>query len=167
MKIKPKKSLGQNFLIDKNILDKIINLINIKDRYILEVGPGSGNLTSRILKKHPKKIIVIEKDNNLAKSLNKNFKDQLTLINDDILNIKENFLFKEKVTVFGNLPYNISTEILSKWIINLKDDFWFDHLILMFQKEVADRIISKFNTSSYGRLSILSQWKLNIKKFVI
>ncbi len=164
MRIKPKKSLGQNFLTDNNILDKIINLINIKDRYILEVGPGSGNLTSRILKENPKKIVVIEKDNNLAKSLNENFKDQLTLINDDILDIKENFLFKEKVTVFGNLPYNISTEILSKWIINLKDDFWFDHLILMFQKEVADRIIAKFNTPSYGRLSILSQWKLNVKK---
>ena len=83
------------------------------------------------------------------------FKDQITIINDDILNIDENSLFNEKVTVFGNLPYNISTEILSKWIINLKDNFWFDHLILMFQKEVADRIIAKFNTSTYGRLSIL------------
>ena len=66
--------------------------------------------------------------------------------------------------MFGNLPYNISTEILSKWIINSKDIFWFDHLILMFQKEVADRIIAKFNTSTYGRLSILSNWKLNVKK---
>ena len=68
------------------------------------------------------------------------------------------------MTVFGNLPYNISTEILSKWIINLKDNFWFDNLVLMFQKEVADRIIAKPNTSTYGRLSILSSWKLNIKK---
>ena len=65
---------------------------------------------------------------------------------------------------FGNLPYNISTEILSKWIVNLKDSFWFDGLILMFQKEVANRIIAEFNTPYYGRLSILSQWKLNIKK---
>ena len=73
-------------------------------------------------------------------------------------------LFKDKVTVFGNLPYNISTEILSKWIINLKDSFWFDCLILMFQKEVAERIIAKFNTSKYGRLSIISNWKLNVKK---
>jgi len=86
------------------------------------------------------------------------------IINDDILNIDENSLFDEKVTVFGNLPYNISTEILSRWIINLKDNFWFDHLVLMFQKEVADRIISKFNTSTYGRLSILSNWKLYIEK---
>ena len=66
--------------------------------------------------------------------------------------------------MFGNLPYNISTEILSKWIIGINDTFWFDHLILMFQKEVADRIISKFNSPNYGRLSILSNWKLNIKK---
>ncbi len=71
---------------------------------------------------------------------------------------------KKKVTVFGNLPYNISTEILSKWIINLKDKFWFDNLILMFQKEVADRIVAKFNSSKYGRLSILSNWKLNVTK---
>ena len=66
--------------------------------------------------------------------------------------------------VFGNLPYNISTEILSKWIKNLKNNFWFDCLVLMFQKEVADRIIAEFNTSKYGRLSIICNWKLNIKK---
>jgi 16S rRNA (adenine1518-N6/adenine1519-N6)-dimethyltransferase len=162
--IKAKKSLGQNFLTDRNILEKIVNTTKIKNKIILEVGPGTGNLTSFILKKNPKKIFVIEKDNNLADDLNKNFKDQLTIINDDILNIDENLIFNEKITVFGNLPYNISTEILSKWIINLKDNFWFDCLILMFQKEVADRIIAKFNTSAYGRLSILSNWKLNIKK---
>ena len=163
---KPKKSLGQNFLIDRNILKKIIEVAPIKDKIILEVGPGTGNLTTFILKNNPKKLFVIEKDNDLAKNLYEKFKDQLTIINDDILNVDENLLFNEKVTVFGNLPYNISTEILSKWIINLKDKFWFDHLVLMFQKEVADRIISKFNTSAYGRLSILSNWKLNIKKII-
>ena len=73
-------------------------------------------------------------------------------------------MFEENAIVFGNLPYNISTEILSKWILNLDNNFWFDHLILMFQKEVADRIIANFNTSTYGRLSILVNWKLNIKK---
>jgi len=162
--IKAKKSLGQNFLTDRNILEKIVNITAIENKTILEVGPGTGNLTSFILKNNPKKVFVIEKDNNLAENLNENFKDQLTIINDDILNIDENLLFNEKVTVFGNLPYNISTEILSKWITNLKENFWFDHLVLMFQKEVADRIIAKFNTSEYGRLSILSNWKLNIKK---
>ena len=162
--IRAKKSLGQNFLTDRNVLEIIVNTTRIKDKNILEIGPGTGNLTSFILKKNPKKFYVIEKDNDLSENLNNTFKDQLTIINDDILNIDENLLFNEKVTVFGNLPYNISTEILSKWIINLKDNFWFDYLVLMFQKEVADRIIANFNKSTYGRLSILSNWKLNIKK---
>ena len=162
--IKAKKNLGQNFLTDRNILEKIINLTSIKDKNILEVGPGTGNLTSFILKKNPKKFFVVEKDNDLAIKLKDNFKDQLTVINKDILEIDETLLLNEKVTVFGNLPYNISTEILSKWIVNLKDSFWFDCLILMLQKEVADRIIAKFNTSTYGRLSILSNWKLIIRK---
>ncbi len=162
--IKPKKSLGQNFLTDRITLEKIVNVIPIQNRTVLEIGPGTGNLTSLILKKNPKKVFVVEKDNILAENLKKIFEDKLTIINDDILNIHEDSISKDKVTVFGNLPYNISTEILSRWIINLKNDFWFDHLVLMFQKEVADRIIAKFNTSSYGRLSILSNWKLNIKK---
>ena len=162
--IKAKKSLGQNFLIDKNILEKIVNIVDIKDKIIIEIGPGTGNLTSFIINKNPKKFLVIEKDNNLAVDLKNKFKNHLTIINEDILKIDETTLFKDKVTVFGNLPYNISTEILSKWIINLKDNFWFDCLILMFQKEVADRIIAKFNTSNYGRLSIISNWKLKIQK---
>jgi len=162
--IKAKKSLGQNFLVDRNVLEKIVNVTKIENKTILEVGPGTGNLTSFILKNNPKKVFVIEKDNDLAENLNITFKDQLTIINDDILNVDENLLFNQKVTVFGNLPYNISTEILSKWIINLKDNFWFDCLILMFQKEVADRIIAPFNNSTYGRLSILANWKLNIEK---
>ena len=162
--IKAKKSLGQNFLIDKKILEEITNIIPIKNKNILEIGPGTGNLTSYILKKNPKKLIVIEKDKSLASNLNDDFKNQIIIINDDILKVDENRLFEENVIVFGNLPYNISTEILSKWILNLDNNFWFDYLILMFQKEVADRIISNFNTSTYGRLSILANWKLNIKK---
>ena len=162
--LKAKKSLGQNFLIDRNILKIISELTSIKDKIVLEIGPGTGNLTSFILKKKPKKFIVIEKDNNLASNIAEIFKDQLNIINDDILNVDENSLATEKITVFGNLPYNISTEILSRWIINLKNDFWFDRLILMFQKEVADRIIANFNSSNYGRLTILSNWKLNIEK---
>ena len=162
--IKAKKSLGQNFLIDKNIINIITNTTDIENKTVLEIGPGTGNLTSDILKKKPKKLIVIEKDNELSIDLDNKFNNQLTIINDDVLQIDETNLFNEKVTVFGNLPYNISTEILSKWIINLKNNFWFECLILMFQKEVADRIIAESNTSNYGRLSILSNWKLNIKK---
>ena len=162
--IKAKKSLGQNFLVDKNILEKIINTTEIKNKTILEIGPGTGNLTSFILKNNPKKIIVIEKDEKLAINLKNKFNTLIKIINDDVLTIDETKLFNEKVTVFGNLPYNISTEILSKWIINLKNNFWFDYLVLMFQKEVADRIIAEPNTSKYGRLSIISNWKLSIKK---
>tara|TARA_B100000902_G_scaffold382480_1_gene420185 strand:- start:1335 stop:2120 length:786 start_codon:yes stop_codon:yes gene_type:complete len=162
--IKAKKSLGQNFLTDKKILEKIINVTNIENKTILEIGPGTGNLTSFILKKNPKKVFVVEKDNILANNLKENFNNQIDIINADILKIDETNISDENVTVFGNLPYNISTEILSKWIINLKDDFWFDCLVLMFQKEVADRIIAKFNSSCYGRLSILSNWKLSIEK---
>ena len=162
--IKAKKSLGQNFLIDKNILEKISNTTIIENKNILEIGPGTGNLTSYILKKKPKKLVVIEKDNELSINIKNKFNKELTIINDDILKIDETNLFADKATVFGNLPYNISTEILSKWIINLKDNFWFEVLVLMFQKEVADRIIAEFNTSKYGRLSVICNWKLNIKK---
>ena len=162
--IKAKKSLGQNFLVDRNILEKIVSVTQITDKTILEVGPGTGNLTSFILKKKPRKIFVVEKDEDLANHLEETFKNQLTIINDDILKINESSLFESKVTVFGNLPYNISTEILSKWITNSTENLWFNNLILMFQKEVADRIIAKFDTSNYGRLSIISNWKLNVEK---
>ena len=163
--IKAKKSLGQNFLIDQNILKKIVNITEIKNKTVLEIGPGTGNLTSYILLKEPKKIFVIEKDKNLATKLSDNFKDKIKVINKDILLVNEKKLDDDKIVVFGNLPYNISTKILSKWILNLdKNKFWFSCLILMFQKEVADRIISKFNSSKYGRITILSNWRLDIKK---
>ena len=163
--IKAKKSLGQNFLIDQNIIDKIINTVEIKDKSVLEIGPGTGNLTKNILIKKPKKLIVIEKDYELAEMLKHNLDDNIKIINDDVLKIDENSLDTEILTVFGNLPYNISTEILCNWILNIKNkNFWFDNLVLMFQKEVADRIIAKFNTKNYGRLSILSNWKLDIEK---
>ena len=162
--IRAKKSLGQNFLIDDIVLKQIVNCVEIEKKNILEIGPGTGNLTKYILDKKPKKVTVIEKDNNLAKDLNLRFKQKLNIINNDILNVDETSLFKDKTLVFGNLPYNISTEILSKWIINLKDNFWFENLVLMFQKEVANRIISNYNNSNYGRLSILVNWKLKVKK---
>ena len=162
-----KKSLGQNFLIDENIINKISSLVKVEDQNILEVGPGTGNLTNALLKKKPKKFYVIEKDDNLANILKKEFKDKIIVINDDILKVNENNLSNEKLIVFGNLPYNISTEILCKWIINLNDKkIWFRNFILMFQKEVADRILSEYNSSHYGRLSIIANWKLDIKKII-
>ena len=162
--IRAKKSLGQNFLIDKNIIDKIINIVPITNNEILEVGPGTGNLTKEILKNNPSKMYLVEKDSFLVEPLKEIISEKVKIFNADILKFDENSISKNKIIVFGNLPYNISTEILSRWITNLKNDCWFSDLILMFQKEVADRIIAKSNTSTYGRLSILANWRLNINK---
>ncbi|WP_415294609.1 16S rRNA (adenine(1518)-N(6)/adenine(1519)-N(6))-dimethyltransferase RsmA [Candidatus Pelagibacter sp. Uisw_113] len=166
MHLKAKKSLGQNFLIDREVLEKIVSITDIAGKEILEIGPGSGNLTTYILKQKPKKLYVVEKDNDLAILLKEKFDTEIEIINDDILKISEDKISDQKLSVFGNLPYNISTEILSKWILNIGSNFWFESLVLMFQKEVADRIISEFNSSKYGRLSILSSWKLNVKKII-
>ena len=165
MKIIPKKSLGQNFLTDINIINKIIDIgeINEKDD-ILEIGPGTGNLTREIIKKKPKKIFLIEKDKLLYRNLKKEFKNKISIFNDDILKVDEKNLSNNKLTVFGNLPYNISTQIFTKWILNYNSNFWYKKLILMFQKDVAERIIAKTNTKDYGRLSIISNWKLKIIK---
>ncbi len=163
--IKAKKSLGQNFLFDKNIIKKITETTDIFNKNILEIGPGTGNLTSALLEKKPKRFYVIEKDNDLISLLKKKFNDRIEIIHDDILHINERMLSNEKLLVFGNLPYNISTEILCKWILNLHNKrIWFSSLILMFQKEVADRIISNYDSSKYGRLSILANWRLDVKK---
>ena len=166
MYIKAKKSLGQNFLIDREVLEKIVSITDIANKDVLEIGPGSGNLTTYILKQKPKKLYVVEKDHELAILLKEKFDTEIEIINDDILKVSEDKISDQKLSVFGNLPYNISTEILSKWILNIGSNFWFETLVLMFQKEVADRIISEFNNSNYGRLSILSSWKLNVKKIL-
>ena len=162
--IRAKKSLGQNFLIDKNIIDKITSTVSIEGNEVLEVGPGTGNLTKEILKNNPSKMYLVEKDTFLAENLKEIIDGRVKIFNEDVLKFDESLLSKNKIIVFGNLPYNISTEILSTWITKLKNDYWFSDLILMFQKEVADRIIAKFNTSAYGRLSILANWRLNINK---
>jgi 16S rRNA (adenine1518-N6/adenine1519-N6)-dimethyltransferase len=164
--IKAKKSLGQNFLIDREVLEKIVSITDISNKEVLEIGPGSGNLTTYILKQKPKKLYVVEKDDDLAILLKEKFYTEIEIINNDILKVSEDKISDQKLSVFGNLPYNISTEILSKWILNIGSNFWFESLVLMFQKEVADRIISEFNNSKYGRLSILSSWKLNVEKII-
>ena len=158
MHLKAKKSLGQNFLIDREVLEKIVSITDITNKNVLEIGPGSGNLTTYILRQKPKKLYVVEKDDDLALLLKEKFNNEIEIINDDILKVPEDKISNQKLSVFGNLPYNISTEILSRWILNIGSNFWFESLVLMFQKEVADRIISDFNSSKYGRLSILSSW---------
>ena len=166
MIFKAKKSLGQNFLVDKNILKSIANSTKI-EKYdeILEIGPGTGNLTEFLIKKNPKKIYLIEKDENLVNLLKNKFPENLNIINDDILKFSKNSLLNEKSIIFGNLPYNISSQILAKFIIN-KNKFKFKKLIFMFQKELADRILAKVNSSNYGRFSILANWKFDIEKVI-
>ena len=167
MQFKAKKSLGQNFLIDKNIAKKIVQYGKISpDDTVLEIGPGTGSLTSEIIKQKPKNIILIEKDNRLSEELIIKYGNSIKILNNDILQIEENNFSKEQILVFGNLPYNISTKILTKWICNIKNKFWFKKLLLMFQKEVAERIVAKSKTKDYGRLSIISQWKMNVKKIM-
>ena len=163
----PKKSLGQNFLIDNNIINKIINIGNIsKNDTVLEIGPGYGNLTSAINEKKPKNIFAVEKDKQLSTFLENIFKDfsNIKIINADILNIINKINFGQGIIVFGNLPYNISTQILASLAMLKKWPPWFNILIFMFQKEVADRIIAKNNSKNYGRLSILCNWRFEIEK---
>ena len=166
-----KKSLGQNFLTDQNIINKIIKIGNInKNKIIFEIGPGYGSLTKNIIAMEPKKVFAIEKDKNLCLHLKKKFKSfkNLKIINRDFLEIVKESNPENNVVVFGNLPYNISTQILASLILLKKWPPWYDVLILMFQKEVADRIIAKTHTKEFSRLTVLANWRLEIKKhFVI
>ena len=163
-----KKSLGQNFLIDSNIIKKIINLTNVFNKNILEIGPGKGALTDEILRNKPKSLILIEKDSLIYKELKLKYNnyENVNIYNKDFLEYDIEKGLKKNTIIFGNLPYNISSQILVKII---KFESWppkYNDLILMFQKEMAERIIGTYNTSKYGRLSILTNYRLNIlKKF--
>jgi 16S rRNA (adenine1518-N6/adenine1519-N6)-dimethyltransferase len=165
-----KKSLGQNFLIDKNIIDKILNLTKIKNRDIIEIGPGKGALTEEILKREPKSIKIIEKDTRLAEKLKQKYSinKSIKIYNEDILKFDIEKICKKNSAIFGNLPYNISSQILvkvlklKKWPPSLND------VVFMFQKELGEKIISKFPSPNYGRLSILTNYRLNvIEKFLV
>ena len=165
MSLKPKKSLGQNFLIDKNIINKIIHAAGIvSSDVVLEIGSGTGNLTKFIVSQKPKKIYLIEKDENLASILEKQYLDKVSIIKKDILKIPYEFYSGKKFLILGNLPYNISTKILSDWCLNKK--LTVSKMILMFQKEVAERILADVNSKNYSRITILSNWKFEIKKVI-
>ncbi len=167
MKVFPKKSLGQNFLLNKDIIKKIVEIAEIKkESNIIEIGPGTGNLTSEIIKSNYNNFIAIEKDKNLFLNLKKNFKSNIDLINEDVLKINWEKFTEKKYIVFGNLPYNISAKLLVNWIRLNNLDKLFEKFILMFQKEVADRIVAKTNSNKYGRLSILTNWKMSAKKIL-
>ena len=162
--IKPKKSLGQNFLTDNNILKKIIGSAELNNDHIVEIGPGTGNLTQKIIEKEPKSLVVIEKDQGLTYGLKSKFKknNNFKIYNEDILKFDLEKIVKKNSIIIGNLPYNISSQILIK-LIKFKN--WlpkYKKLILMFQKEVADKILAKYNTQNYGRISVITSSRLKI-----
>ena len=170
MKNYNKKSLGQNFLIDKNIINKILNLISIKNKNIIEIGPGKGALTDEILKKKPKSLISIEKDNLLSKELQIKYQKNKTVktLNKDFLKFNLEELKIKKSIIIGNLPYNISSQILVKIIRNNKWPPHFTDIVLMFQKELGEKILGKYPTNNYGRISILTNFRLRaVKKFYV
>ena len=167
MTFAPKKSLGQNFLIDNKIIKKIVELGNINHNdTIIEVGPGDGALTTKLFEKEPKDLIVIEKDEELANNLKKKFGKKIKVLNQDMMLTSYENHIKNNLIIFGNLPYNISTQILAKWIKTDEINKFCSRLILMFQKEVADRIIATTNSKNYGRLSIFANWRMKIEKIV-
>lgn len=161
-----KKKYGQNFLKNKNVIEKIIKKANIdSNTQILEVGPGNGALTQEIVKKNPEKFIAIEIDEDLKKDLKFFFrKPNHQLIISNSLNFNEKQNFTKNYIIISNLPYNISIILLIKWIyqINLKPHPY--KMILMFQKEVAERILARPNSKKFGRITILASAFFQIQK---
>ena len=161
-KITPKKKFGQNFLTDQSIVEKIIlSAGDIENKSIIEIGGGSGNLTKYLLKAKPKRLLVIEIDKDCNRILSKvleNSSIETELISNDILNTDIYSYFSEPPVIFGNLPYNISTKILAKLLTEKNGAPKWDKLLLMFQLEVANRIVAKPHTKQYGRLSLFSQF---------
>ena len=165
-----KKSLGQNFLIDKNIIRKIINLVKLKNKNIIEIGAGHGALTDEILKKKPNLLNVIEKDIFLYKKLKMKYSEikNVKIYNNDILNFNLESLVKKNSIIIGNLPYNISSQILVKILRFKKWPPNFENLIFMFQKELGEKILGIYPSANYGRISILTNYRLKfLSKFLV
>lgn len=156
-----KKSLGQHFLTDPNLLDKIVaSAGDLSGKTVVEIGPGPGGLTRSLLQANAARVIVIEKDSRCIEILNGLQKivgeKRLIILNEDALKVKISDIAKdEKIKIVANLPYNIGTELLIRWLDELE---YIDSMTLMFQKEVARRITSEPNSKNYGRLAVLSQW---------
>lgn len=164
----PKKSLGQNFIINKNFLISLNELIVSSEKnIIIEIGPGKGALTNYLSQKEFKKLYLIEKDYKLSNILAKKYKDyhKIDIITQDALLYDfKKFKKNNNILICGNLPFNISTKLLILWLNSIVWPSFFNQMILMFQKEVAERIIAKPNTKKYGRLSVLVQARCNVIK---
>ncbi len=169
-KISSKKSLGQNFIKDKNFILKLSSLIlSDKQTNIFEIGPGMGALTRLLVKKEFKKLFLIEKDTRFSEELNNEFKNnnKIIIINCDALRYDYEIANKKnKSIIVGNLPFNISTQLLINWIAREQWPPYYSKMVLMFQKEVADRIISLPNQKSYSRISVIAQARCNVRKIL-
>lgn len=162
-----RKSLGQNFLFDANLLNKIVRVVGALDgKTVYEVGPGPGGLTRAILAANPKRLLVIEKDPRCIDALaelQQHFPARLDILQQDALTANEAELLGQNVEVIANLPYNVGTALLIRWLSLAAWPGWWSGLTLMFQKEVAQRIVATPDTDAYGRLSVLAQWRCDAK----
>lgn len=161
-----KKSLGQNFLLDSNITNKIVKCAgDLSGINVLEVGCGPGGLTKSILELGAKKVVVIEMDKRCVDVITTEFKpyfgDRIKIVEGDALKIDEREYLNKPCKVVANLPYNVATKLLFKWLEHAE---YFESMTLMFQKEVADRICAKPRTKAYGRVSIMAQFLCETKK---
>ena len=165
-----KKSLGQNFLHDENFIKKLSSLIiTDKNSLIIEIGPGKGALTKELTKKKIEKILVIEKDDRLIDNLkifSKQFKN-FKIIHQDALKINYNKIIEKNSIIVGNLPFNISSNLLMNWIFLHKWPPLYKKMYLMFQKEVGERILATHGSKQYGRLSVITQSRCKVKKLIV
>ena len=163
----PKKSLGQNFIKNKDFILKLSALIQSDDdTNIFEIGPGMGALTNQLIKKKFKNLFLIEKDILLFQKLYDKYKsnEKIFVFNSDAIDYNYEAINKnQKSLIVGNLPFNISSQLLINWIVNYSWPPFYSKMILMFQKEVANRIIASHNQKSYSRISVISQARCEIK----
>ncbi len=161
--LQAKKSLGQNFLLDLNLTAKIARLAgDLSQSDVLEIGPGPGGLTRGLLAEGARKVLAVEKDPRCMPALEeiqKAYPDRLGVINGDALDIDVAKHLTPPINIVANLPYNVGTELLVRWLTPTQWPPFWDSLTLMFQKEVAQRIVAKPATKAYGRLALLSQWR--------
>jgi 16S rRNA (adenine1518-N6/adenine1519-N6)-dimethyltransferase len=168
--LRAKKNLGQNFLLDLNVTRRIArNCGEMADRTIVEVGPGPGGLTRALLIEGAARIIAVERDERCRPALDDisaRYPGQLDVHFGDALEADWALLLGDvqgPVTIAANLPYGIGSLLLANWLETEPWPPWFDRMVLMFQREVADRIVAAPNNKAYGRLSVLSQWRCEPK----
>jgi 16S rRNA (adenine1518-N6/adenine1519-N6)-dimethyltransferase len=167
--LRAEKSLGQNFLLDQNITDKIVRLSgNFEGVTAIEVGPGPGGLTRSLLASPAKKIVAIEFDPRSVAAISelKNiYSNKLDIIHGDAMKVDITLIAESPRVIVANLPYNISVVLLIKWLELIRADAGVIHFMaLMFQKEVADRILAKHGSKTYGRVSVMAQWLCTTKR---